>query len=273
MGYFGIGPAAGGGTTPLPAGQLLNENALAPEALTNLRHWFAADRSSFVDGTNVVAWSNLRNGANNWAQSNASLQPLDHTYSGNPAVRFWNGTVAGRHFGTAGELINTAAPHTQPADFVLPDDWHIFIVFVCEAVTLNSGNRRANHRLLGNTNSNRFFGITTRDNGGTPEVSPWFWRGSEAFNDHTITLSQIHLLEYSYDGTDLVSRLDASAAITNSVGGGSQVSSGGVVLLGGDSGQDFRGGCLEIIVSDHEGNATTVNNVRSYLGTKYSVSV
>lgn len=159
-------------------------------------------------------------------------------------------------------------------------DWHFFLVFhVTESFSLNSGNVFENHRLVGNSNGNRWWGVYGRDAGsGVQEINPYFFSGSQVFTSHSINVGQVHLLEWWQTGSFSYSKLDNG--LINSASGGRIDASGqsAFLLAGGEDSQFYSGSILEVYFASASNRVGATSNseieaVRNYYAARYDVSI
>lgn len=159
-------------------------------------------------------------------------------------------------------------------------DWHIFMVFHTTAsFTLSSGLVYENHRIVGNNNSNRWWGVYGRDaGGGAQEIDAYFFSGSQVFTSHSINTGQVHLLEWWQTGSLTYSKLDGG--LINSASGG-RIGASGLnqdVFVGGISAQPYSGSIMELYIasaSNREGASSNseIEAVRNYYAARYGVSI
>ena len=171
---------------------------LDPNNFAETTSWFRADNVTFGAAPVITSVDGLHVG-----------EPVAaNVFTGSPEQVVTEGVEGILLSDADSDILSYGASSNDNASLFGATNWHAFIIFRIDAVTLTSANVYQNHGIVANVNASRYWGFYARLNAGQPELNGYVWDGSQKFTQNPIVIGKVHLAEMWHDGTTLRSRVD-----------------------------------------------------------------
>lgn len=229
---------------------------ITPDNHANITLWHRADQND-TDDSDTVTTPTLLAGANGVTQATAAERPFVHTAGGQSSWRMTDGAGTALWFDGAA-LSNYIA--STPA-------FHVYCAFLIEDATLDAVAPEDNHRLFGDDLGN-WGAYARRLSATTVQIICLLNDGSDNLTTHTVSLGEMHLLEFWFDAGSMRSRIDDGSEDATATGAISSVAN--IIEIGGQD--EFIGSINDIVLANALDTGTRAG-IRNYFKNRFGMDV